>query len=117
MRLSIKGIIDRGVANKERVHLLVLTAADLSFYAVLETVEADPDAVEAGGKRIYWFPTRKVQPGDHIILYSRSGSESAVTRKDGKTNYFFYWGFDKTVWHDPRSRVALFELNTWETSN
>lgn len=115
MKLELKGIIDRGVPNKERVLLAVLLPGDLSFYTLLHTVAADAYTVRPGAHPAYWFPGKTVSLGDQIIVYSGPGSDNSVRRPDGGTNHFFYWGLNQTIWQDPTSRVVLFEHQTWET--
>jgi hypothetical protein len=116
MRLTLHGIIDRGLANKERVHISVVLPANLSYYAILETRSIDGQTIVALGRQIYWFTALVVNPGDQVILYSCPGKNSSVRRPDGKMNHFFYWGFTKTIWHDLGARVVLFELNAWQAS-
>lgn len=115
MRLELKGIIDRGVANKERVLLAVLLPANLSYYTLMHTVAADANRVRSGGHLAYWLPTQWVGPRDQVIIYTRSGTDNAVQRPDGGTNYFYFWGLNQTIWQDPMSRVVLFEHQTWQS--
>jgi hypothetical protein len=116
MRLELKGVIERGVANKERILLAVLTPANLSYYSLLHTVAADlnTNTVRAGGHLTYWFPTQWVGPRDQVIIYTRTGADNAVRRPDGGTNYFYYWGLNQTIFQDPSSRVVLFEHQSWQ---
>ena len=117
MRLELKGVIERGVANKERVLLVVLVPANLSYYTLLHTVAVgvNTNTLRPGGHPAYWFPTQWVGPRDHVIVYTRSGTDKAVRRPDGGTNYFYFWGLNQTIWQDPMSRVVLFEHQTWQS--
>lgn len=116
MRLKIVSIIDRGVPNQERLHLSVLAAANLNFYAVFDTTKIDNNTVVAIPRRAYWFTEHVVSPGDHVILYTKAGTESVSRRTDGYSNHFFYWGLRNTIWGDPKSCAVLVEISNWETS-
>jgi len=116
MKLSIVNIIDRGVANKERLHLAALVPINLAYYAVVASMYArDRKTIAGGNRQMYWFEPSQVNAGDWIILYTGSGQYSKHVRLGGGTNHFFYWGLKETVWHDPLSSATLFEINNWET--
>jgi hypothetical protein len=116
MRLDLRGVIDRGVANKERILLVALLPTNLSYYTLLHTDAADvnTNAVMAGGHLAYWFPTQWVGPRDQVIVYTRSGTDNVVQRPEGGTNYFYFWGLNQTIWQNPMSRVVVFEHQSWQ---
>ena|SRR5207245_6451942 len=117
MRLQISRIAERGVPNQERLHLSVLQEADLAFYTVLiSRYSTSGDAVASGGVSAFWFPTRKLRPGDQIILYTGEGQATSRAEANNTTTYFFYWGLKNTVWNDPSSCAVLIEAASWVTS-
>lgn len=116
MRLQILRIIDRGVANKERVHIAVLESADLSYYTVLLSRYVAASGIANGNLAAFWFPSQSVQPGDNVILFSGFGTPSSRHEANGSTTYFYYWGHPKTVWNHPANCVALVEAAGWVTS-
>jgi len=113
MRLQIRGIIDRGIPNKERVHLYAAQPANLAYYILMEGLSAGPNKVHSGGRLSYWFGETAARVGDHIILYTRPGTDNSAIRQDGFTNHFFYWGLNRTIWNSPQSKAILFEVQTW----
>jgi hypothetical protein len=115
MRLEISGIIERGVPNKERVHLIVSQPANLAYYMIMESVLTAPNNILSGGRLAYWFGGGMVRYGDHVILYTRPGTDNAVRRQDGGINHFFYWGLNKTIWNNPQSKAVLFEIQNWSS--
>lgn len=115
MNLRIVTVADRGVANRERLHLSVLAGANLSFYAVFESVRQG-NGITIGARRGYWFPAFVLKPGDNVVLYTGLGADITRPRKDGGTDYFFYWGMPETLWADPLSCAVLLEIANWETS-
>jgi hypothetical protein len=116
MKLKIIQIIDRGVPQKERLHMSVLADANLTNYAVIDTARVESTKIAAGSRRVYWFFDKKVRAGDSVILFSGPGTNISQPRADGANNHFYYWGFKETIWGDPLSCAVLLELNSWETS-
>jgi hypothetical protein len=116
MRLKIVQIWDRGVANKERLDLLVIAPANLNYYSINDTVRMANGNIVAVPKRSYWFTAAQVNPGDHVILYTGPGTNRTVIRTDGRTNHFFFWGLPSTIWHGTDSCAVLIEMASWETS-
>jgi hypothetical protein len=113
--LHIKVIADRGNLALERVHLEVARDCDISSYLIMATIEAAPGKVYAGFRPAYWFTTQQVKTGDHVIVYTREGTDSKELRPDGHVNHFLYWGVKNNAMFGPTGRVVLAELNTWQT--
>lgn len=109
-------ILERGIPNKERVHLKFAMRTFLSYYTVFLNHVAANNMVASGHLSAYWFPSIEIQPGDEVLLYSCGGTPSSAPGPDGGTVYKFYWGFPQTLWHEPRNVVVLAELTGWETS-
>jgi hypothetical protein len=117
MNLSILRIVDRGIRNKERLHLSVLADGNLTYYGIFDTEYSGRDAIITPPKRAYWFADYPVKAGDHVILYTKRGTSIKKDRSDGFANHFFYWNLDKTLWGNPQSCAVLLEIADWETSN
>jgi hypothetical protein len=118
MKLQIVRISDRGIPNKERLHLNVLQDAILSNYIVLSTKYASTfpaTGVMNGGMPAFWFPTKLVRAGDQIVLQSGSGMPTTQIQPLGTVHYFF-WGFPTTIWNDPASCAVVAETPNWVTS-
>lgn len=116
MNLNIVTIADRGIANRERLHIEALADTDLSYYAVLLSVRSLMGRVQAGLRAAYWFGPRPVKAGDTIILYSGPGNNTSEVRPDGGRNHFYYWGLKNTVWGPRTSCAVLLEVINWQTS-
>ena len=116
MNLQILTIADRGIANQERLHILVLADTDLSYYATLLSARLAQDSVGAGLRSAYWFAPQQVKAGDHVVLYSGPGQDKFETRPDGRKNHFYHWGFKNTIWANPSSCAVLLEVGDWQTS-
>jgi len=115
MKLKIVRIVDRGIPNKERLHLSVVAQANLSFYVVIGTTKISPTAVLTAAKYFHWWSNYPVNAGDSITLYTGSGVPSKNVRLGG-TDHFFYWGLPNVIWAEPNSCAVVLELENWETS-
>lgn len=116
MKIEIINLIDRGVANKERIWFRVIADCDLSFYIVFDTTYLSPNSISNLQKHSYWFGAKSVKSGDYVILYTGPGSPVESKNNDGSTNHFIYWGLEKTIWNKEGDCAVLFELNSWQTS-
>jgi len=117
VKVQIFLIADRGVANKERIHLRVLAETNLSFFLVFNTFYTNLTAISKNPKDVYWFPSTYVKPGDQVVLYSGFGQNRSVRALlDGTTNHFFYWGQKNTLWNSYGDCAVLFEVESWQTT-
>jgi hypothetical protein len=116
MKIEIIQIVDRGIANKERLWLRVLGDCDLSHYIVLLTSYVSVNAISNLLRNAYWFNPKAVRSGDYVILYTGKGVTTTSKNNDGSTNHFVYWGLDKTIWNAINDCAVVTELNTWQTS-
>jgi hypothetical protein len=116
MNIKVVRIVDRGVPNKERLHLSVRAATNLNFYAVFHTDYIDSSTIESTPKHAYWFGDHHVKVGDYVILYTNAGKDVVQVRKDGGTNHFFHWGLEQVIFADNGECAVLLELANWETS-
>jgi hypothetical protein len=116
MRLKLLRIVDRGVSQKERLHLSVVADVNLNYFVVFDTEYDTNNTIVAVPKRTYWFAEYSVRTGDHVILYTKPGQQSSKQRIDGFKNHFFYWGLDGPLWKHTRSCAVLLEVEEWETS-
>jgi len=116
VRIAIVEIVDRGVANKERLWLKVLANADLCYFVVFDTTYTSPNSISNRQRHAYWFAPKQVAAGDHVILYTRDGAPTEKRNPDGSTTHFFYWGLNRTVWNSIDDCAVLLEINSWQTS-
>jgi len=116
MRLKIVTIVDRGIPNKERLHLSVLAQANLSFCVVLGTTKISPTVISTAVKYFHWWSDYSVNAGDNVILYTGAGTHTVSVRPGGGRDHFFYWGLPNVIWGEQNSCAVVLELETWETS-
>ena len=116
MKLQIVRIAERGLANKERLHLSVLQETNLSYYAVLLSRYVTPASIANGSLAGFWFPNQLVRAGDQVILFSGPGTQTAQRQANGTTIHFFYWGLPNTVWNHSSNCAVVIEVANWVTS-
>jgi len=115
MKLQIVRVADRGVPNKERLHLRVLAESTLAFYVVLRGKRVAHNQVSSGSVSAYWFPALPAKAGDQVIVYSGFGKNSSKLQIDGSTIHFFYWGSESLLWSSENDCAVVVEGSNWET--
>lgn len=114
MNVKIKYVRNPGELNKERLVLKVLRDDDIGYYLVLDTTFTSDGGISNLVRHPYWFPDKKVKSGDIVVLYTKSGSESKKTNKDGSTSHFFYRGIDRTVWNKDEDCAVVLHITNWD---
>lgn len=115
MRIRVVEIQDRGIANRERLHIAVDTTVSLYHYVVYTSTSPDKRQVSAGGHLAYWFPGHEVGPGDNVFLYTAYGYDKVEKNNSGGHDYFFYWNNPQTLWASEDTAVVLMEVHAWES--
>lgn len=116
MKVEIVRIVDRGIANKERLHMKVLADTNLTYYAIFSTEYATPTSVSSRPKLAFWFADMPVKAGDQVVLYTGSGQQKSERNSSGFTNHFFYWGQQITLWNKRGDCAVLLEISSWQTT-
>jgi hypothetical protein len=116
MKLAILTIAERGIPNKERLHLRVLADTNLSYYVVFVSSYTPSGLVATPPRFTYWFNSFAVKAGDSVVLYSCAGQATSSRRSDGGSDHFFHWGLPATIWNQVSDCAVLAELTDWQTS-
>jgi hypothetical protein len=116
MKFEIQDVSEAGDATKERVVLRATADADIGRYVLFRGVGGDDETFESGAIGAYWFPDKKVNAGDLVVLYSRDGEESEKTLSGGRKSHFYYWGLDKAQWTKD-ARAILLEAADWRSQS
>lgn len=114
MNVRIRGIRDKGILPKERLVLQVMANADIGSYAVFAGRTTPNGATSNVVLHTYWFPDRRVQGSELVVLYTKVGKNTEKMTEDGLLTYFFYWGKDAPLWADSRSLPILLEVKDWQ---
>jgi hypothetical protein len=113
-QLTIVGIFDRGVANRERLVLRPTEPVNLAhFFVTLSLRNETTRAVHPVADQAFWFPEFVLAPPSWIFLYTGRGTPSqSVIPATQHTAYAFHWGKDKTVFQDTRIVPAVFSFGS-----
>jgi len=116
MRVEIVAVGDRGVPNKERLHLRVLVNMNLSYLMLITSRYQSPTAITANLQQAFWFPPKDVKVGDNVIIFTGAGAVTEEKGPDGSTNHFYHWGLGKTILADPAACIVVVDISTWKTT-
>jgi hypothetical protein len=116
MRLKIRGLRDAGVLPKERLVLEAAQNGDIGAYAVFCTRLLSTGDISSEVEQTFWFPDKKVQAGDLVVLYTKQGSQHERQNEDKTTTHFFYWNLDTPLWKGSVAPVVV-SLRDWEAVN
>jgi hypothetical protein len=108
VKLEISAIMDAGVLDSERIVLQVNETVDIGFYALIRSKKGTAGGPVSGSKDAYWFPDRKLEPGDKVVLYTKAGrAVKRVQNEKHTATHFFYWHKTKALWGSDSTNVAV----------
>jgi hypothetical protein len=113
MKVSVAGIYDRGIPDKERVHFRADTDIDLSFFVLLDTMRLNPTQIFTGNRQAFWFAQQAIPKGHHVVVYTRAGTPNVETRNDGAIYHFFFRGLSHPLYILDEACVVVMEIQTW----
>jgi hypothetical protein len=113
MKVSVAGIYERGILDKERVHFRADTDIDLSFFVLLDTTRVNATQVHAGNLSAFWFPPQPIPRGQNIVVYTRAGQPNVEKRNDGSIYNFLFRGLPNPLYALDEACVVLMEVQTW----
>lgn len=106
MRVEIRGIIDYGKPNSERIIIDVLEGCNIGHYMIMQTNYTHHERPSNKVKTIYIFPSQPMKAGDIVILYTKEGKNSML-EKGGIVEYSFYWNLDKCIWNNTEDCILI----------
>jgi hypothetical protein len=117
--LEIIGIRDAGNIDKERLLLRAIEPVKAEYYLVVN-VKRSGEKLTPLNDKVFWFPTKLINTGEFIRLYTKKGVNDKQESKFGEepaTYHNFYWDLDKAIWDGVQSdAVTIFKLDTWNTA-
>lgn len=111
MKLDIKSVKDRET-NNERLVIQVVEDCDIGDYISFVTKKVD-DRISIMIENPFWFPDKKVNKGDLIVLYTKIGNTSFKVNKDESKTHFFYRNMDAPVFVQDKYAL-LVEAKHWQ---
>src|SRR6185437_7216541 len=113
MNIEIRSLIEKGDLERERLTLRVLKDADVGDFLVMRSGHNGED-VTTDIHNAFWFPYAKVESGDLVVLYTKSGSIKSRPLTTGKTAHFFYWGLVDPIWATSHVSAILLFAPDWQ---
>ena len=113
MKIKIDKIKDKGIIDKERVVIRVISNTDIGDYLLLLN-EYYEDDVTSYVHKAYWFPYKRVKAGDLVVIYSKAGKDGEKELKEGGSSHFYYWGMKEAIWNAKNMVPVIVYAPEWE---
>lgn len=114
MTLTLRSILERGTAAKERITMRAKSDLDVGDFALLQCKYAD-GILTTDVERAFWFPYGPVLSGDLIVVYSKSGDTRNKTLANGSKVHFFYWGCNGAIWQYDDYGAVILNAPKWSS--
>ena len=112
MRVQIRYVADPGDLSRERLVMRVLRGVDIGSFMLVRT-GFEGDGVNTSVTNAYWFPDKRLQAGDLVVVYSKAGGDTEKPLDDGHKAHFFYWGQKSPLWDDEEFAPVLLYAPQW----
>lgn len=112
MDVKLLKIKDKSDLRNERVVISVLRDCNIGEYILFDTTYSDYQ-ISNKLRHTYWFPDKKVQQGDKVILYTKEGEIKEKNNESGNTSHFFYWELNETVWNKNEDCAVLVNIKDY----
>jgi hypothetical protein len=111
--LTLVGVFDRGVPNRERIVLKAETTIEVGNYAVVLGIRYLHTGVFVPIQdAMFWFGSGAAVANDWLFLFTGSGTFNSIPNADGTGKiYLSYWGREHTLFHDPTTEAVLWRIN------
>lgn len=109
--LTIFGVIDPGVPNRERILIRPTEEINLAQCGIFLGIKGEKDLTTPLNDQFFWFGDLVVSPPSWLVVYTGPGSfEETKLPDSGQTAYSFHWGKERTVFHEPNIVPVVFKM-------
>ena len=109
--LTVVGVADAGVPNRERIVLRPTQAVDLAEFGLFIGIKTTLDMVTPAPDLFFWFGELTVHPPAWIVIYTGSGQyQQSIVPGTTDTAHTYHWGRPHTLFHTPEVVPVLFRL-------
>ena len=115
MKLQINSILGHTPPNEEYLLIDVLEKTNLNEYMVMNTLRTDDGINLIRNRHIYLFPSKKVQKGDLVVLFSTKGNDNEQIDVFQNKWHIFYWNLSRRIWRKHIGNVYLVHVKSWES--
>lgn len=110
--LTIVGIGDPGIANKERIVIRPTEPVNSAAFGLFLGMKLPNDLVVPYQDNFFWFGELIIEPPSWIIVYTGPGDFQKTTFLDSKdTVYIYHWGKKTTVFNRPDIVAFIFKYS------
>lgn len=110
--LTIIGVFDRGVPDRERIILKVNDLIDIGQFGILLGIRQQAGVATPLKDNFFWFGDGLVDSGDWIFVYSGAGTVLTDELPGSKNKiYSLHWGRDKTIFNNAEVAPMLFRMD------
>lgn len=110
--LSVYGVEEAGVPNRERISLRPTETVNLGRYGVLLAIQNETGGLTPVPDHFFWFGERVISPPAWVILLTGKG-ENRVIEGDRGPLHIFFWGKEQTLFNIPNIAAAVFEIGAF----
>lgn len=100
--LSVFGVSDRGIPNKERICVRAIYATNMAQFGILVGLRGENGGGIPINDNYFWFGEGNVGPNDWIFVYTGPGEarSSKLPNSDGML-HSVHWGRKTTIFNHP----------------
>ena len=110
--LTVTGIYDRGVPNRECIGLQVNVEVDLGRFGLMLGRYTDPHSALPYFDNLFWFGDGVVKRGDWLFVYTGSGKPRNSKASNGVNDIFcLFWGRPTTLFAETSIAPILFRVD------
>lgn len=115
MSLELRSIVAPGDLAKERLTLRAKADLDLGDYLVAQHsyVDGEPTTEIL---HTYWFPFKKIEKGDLVVIYTKEGGSKIRPLSTGKKAHFYYLDLENTIWDEVDVGALVLFAPKWEST-
>ena len=109
--MSLIGVLDAGVPNRERIVLRPMQLTDLAAFGILVGWKQPDGSAMPLWDQFYWFGRYQVSVPSWIFLYTGPGTHrSSLDPNTGQPLYEFYWSKKNTIFSSDDRLPILFKF-------
>lgn len=116
--LTIVGVFDRGVPNRERIALQANDTVNLGRYGLMIGVRGDTGSAFPIRDNLLWFGDGFLEKGDWLFVYTGPGQPKVTKLPSNEERLISaHWGRTQTVLHNPDIVPILFRVDAVQVPN
>ena len=113
IELSMIGVLDAGVPNRERVCLRPSDSVNLAQFGLHAAIQGDKGLVTPIPNIFFWFGDMVVEPPAWLIVFTGKGQfKPTPSIEHGQPVYLFYWNLSNTIFNIPNVVPVAFKYSS-----